>query len=231
MIKNVLVVSPHADDETIGCAGTLKKLKRLGYNIHWLLVTEMTEEAGYSKSECIDRKKEIKKVEKEFQFNSLSELKLIPAKLDNYPLSDIITKVKKVFDLINPTDVFVTYRNDAHSDHQVVYDAVLSACKTFRSPYVKCVYAYETLSETEFGLKPEDSGFRPNTFVDITKELNFKLNTSLIYSSQFGDFPFPRSTDAIKVLAQYRGIQSGCDYAEAFLLIKKIDKFNDIEGI
>ena len=226
MEKNVLVVAPHADDETIGCGGTIKKLKDLGHKIHWLLVTEMSVEAGYSAAECSQRHQEIKEIINKFQFDSVSYLKLMPSKLDSYPLSDIILKVKQVFDKVMPSDVFVTYRNDAHSDHQVVYDSVLAACKTFRSPYVKSIYAYETLSETEFGLKPEDPGFKPNTFVNISNELEFKLNTSLVYSSQFGDFPFPRSAEAIKLLSKYRGMQSGCGCAEAFLLIKQINKFN-----
>jgi LmbE family N-acetylglucosaminyl deacetylase len=47
-MKTVLVVAPHADDETLGCGGTLLKLKAEGCELHWLLVTEMTVDGGFS---------------------------------------------------------------------------------------------------------------------------------------------------------------------------------------
>jgi hypothetical protein len=38
-----------------------------------------------------------------------------------------------------------------------------------------------------------------------------------------GDFPFPRSAEAIEALASLRGIQAGCKSAEAFMLLKEVD--------
>ena len=45
----ILVISPHADDETLGAGGTLLKYKNQGHNIFWLNVTDMKEEYGYTK--------------------------------------------------------------------------------------------------------------------------------------------------------------------------------------
>ena len=78
--------------------------------------------------------------------------------------------------------------------------------------------AYETPSETEFGLSYEKF-FRPNVYVDISKYLNKKTEIMKIYSSEIGDFPFPRSIEAIKSLAKWRGANSGFAAAEAFDLL------------
>jgi len=90
-----------------------------------------------------------------------------------------------------------------------------SACtKWFRYPSVKRVLAYETPSETDFGIDPRDSGFKPNVFVDIGGQLDRKIELMKIYASEMGEFPFPRSEKALRALAQLRGSQAGFKAAE-----------------
>lgn len=45
-----------------------------------------------------------------------------------------------------------------------------------------------------------------------------------VYKSELGKHPFPRSERNIEALATLRGAQAGVNYAEAFQLIKFIDK-------
>lgn len=45
-----------------------------------------------------------------------------------------------------------------------------------------------------------------------------------IYGSELGEHLFPRSLENIKSLAHFRGASVGVNYAEAFQLIKFIDK-------
>ena len=77
---------------------------------------------------------------------------------------------------------------------------------------------YETPSETEFNFI-QGRPFKPNVFVDISKYLNGKVEVMRKYSSEIGDFPFPRSEKNIRALATYRGGQSGFIAAEAFELV------------
>ena len=51
----------------------------------------------------------------------------------------------------------------------------MACSKSFRFPTVKTIRIYETLSETEFGYQPENQGFKPNTFVDITDFFEKKI--------------------------------------------------------
>ena len=80
--------------------------------------------------------------------------------------------------------------------------------------------AYETLSETDFGLGTSQA-FRPNVFVDIGPYLSDKLQAMNIYASEVGNFPFPRSHEAIQALATLRGAASGFKAAEAFELLRE----------
>ncbi|WP_035481383.1 PIG-L deacetylase family protein [Gallaecimonas xiamenensis] len=223
-MKNVLVVAPHADDESLGCGGTLLRHRAEGDHIHWLIVTGMSEAYGYSPEQIAARKREIEKVADLYHFSSVTELGLPPAQLDALPLGQLIGAISPVINRIAPQWVYVPYRNDAHSDHQVVFDAVMSATKSFRYPFIKRLMTYETLSETDFGLKPEDGGFRPNIYVDISQHLDKKLDILDIFSSEMGEFPFPRSRKALSALAALRGVQSNAEAAEAFMLLKEINQ-------
>lgn len=220
--KVVLVVAPHADDETLGCGGTILRFAQSGAQIHWLLVTGMAEHFGYTEKQVQKRLEEISLVAEKYGFAQVHQLNFKPAALDTMPKGELIGALSKVVSQVKPEEVFTVFRNDAHSDHEVVYDAVMSATKSFRYPFVKRVLAYETISETDFGMKPEDGGFRPNVFVNISDYLEQKLTILEVFESEVGEFPFPRSRIALEALARVRGAQCNHLAAEAFMLVKEI---------
>ena len=98
----------------------------------------------------------------------------------------------------------------------------MATTKLFRYPYIKQVIAYETISETEYGMKPEDGVFRPNLFEDISEFVEKKLTIMSHYESEMAEFPFPRSREAIEALTKVRGAQSNVGAAEAFMLLKEV---------
>jgi len=222
-MKKILVVAPHADDESLGCGGTLLRHIENGDAVYWLLVTGMSSESGFTEQQMKTREAEITLVSQLYNFTERFELKLPPARLETLPKGDIVCAISNVIKEVEPEIVYTVYRNDAHSDHEIVFDALMSATKSFRYPFIKRVMAYETISETDFSMKPEDPGFRPNVFTNIEGYLDKKLEILSVYESEMGGFPFPRSPKAIKSLAYLRGVQSNCEAAEAFLLLKEIN--------
>ena len=98
----ILVISPHADDETLGAGGTLLKYKNQGHNIFWLNVTDMKEEYGYTKERVAERTFEIKSVEKMYGFDKMFNLQLQPAKLDVYEKSYLVQKIASVIEEVKP---------------------------------------------------------------------------------------------------------------------------------
>ena len=63
-MKNVVVVAPHADDESLGAGGALLRHKAKGDSIHWVIVTSPTNK-DYSKDFIKNRKKQISKIKKD----------------------------------------------------------------------------------------------------------------------------------------------------------------------
>lgn len=215
-----IVIAPHPDDEILGVGGTLMRRKAEGEKMAWLIVTGITAEAGWSDEKVKLRVEEIKQVTELFGFDSVFELNFPTTQLDQVPMSDLVAAISKVFKTFEPEEIFVPHPADVHTDHRVVFNAVASCTKWFRYPSVKRVLAYETLSETDFGLGTEQ-GFRPNVFVNIEPYLDDKLRAMDIYASELGTFPFPRSHEAICALANLRGAASGFKAAEAFELLRE----------
>lgn len=221
-MKKIIVIAPHPDDETLGCGGTLLRHKAAGDEIHWLIVTAMKPEQGFSSERVAARAAEISAVARMYGFDSVQSLDFPTTRLDALPAGDVIAAISKVFQGIMPEVVYLPFRGDVHSDHAVVSDAAISCTKWFRHASVKRVLAYETLSETEFGISPDVPGFRPNVFVDIHPYLDKKIEILKMFAGELGEFPFPRSVEAVRALAQLRGSTAGSQAAEAFMLLKEI---------
>ncbi len=220
-MKTILIVAPHPDDELLGCGGTaLRAIRKMGADCHWLIVTDMLKINGFKEERVVERQDEIGQVAKIIGFTSVSNLQLPPARLDTLPMAELISKIGGVLTKIRPDTVFVPYRGDAHTDHRQVFDAAAACCKSFRAPWVKYLFAYETISETDFGLDPDSRGFKANVWIDITDFLDEKVKLLNIYRTEMGNFPFPRSDVAVEALARMRGAQMGVRAAEAFMLLK-----------
>jgi LmbE family N-acetylglucosaminyl deacetylase len=215
-----IVIAPHPDDEVLGVGGTLLRRKAEGVKVAWLIATRISVEAGWSEEKVMQRADEIKQITELFGFDEVFELNFLPTQLDRVPMSDLVAEISDVFRSFMPEEVFVPNQSDVHTDHRMVFNAVASCTKWFRYPSVKRVLAYETLSETDFGLVT-GQGFRPNLFVNIEPYLDDKLRAMAVYASELGEFPFPRSHEAIRALATLRGVASGFKAAEAFELLRE----------
>ncbi len=222
MIKNkIVIIAPHPDDETLGCGGTILRHVEMGDEVHWVIVTGMSEKCGFAPEKIAARKIEIEKVGSLLGIEKIHEMGYPPARLDSVAKSELVEKAGEIFAKVEPNIIFAPYWGDIHSDHEIVFDMFASCTKWFRYPFVKKILAYETLSETELSLKPE-SKFQPNCFVDISGHLERKLSILAIYKSELGQFPFPRSSESVKALAAFRGTTVGCQAAEAFMIIKEL---------
>ena len=218
-MNKVLVISPHPDDETLGCGGTLIRHKKEGDEIHWLIMTNVN--SSEKKIHSV-KEKEIEEVSKAYNFDSTSRTKFLTSELDSAPRKEIIQVISKVFEEIQPNYLYLPFKNDIHSDHSIVFDAAASCTKSFRYPYVKKVMIYETISETEFSIRPDREQFKPNLWIDISDYIDEKIEIMSLYESEIGKEPFPRSEQNIRSLAKFRGSTAGVLSAEAFILLKEI---------
>ena len=215
-----LIVAPHPDDEVLGAGGTLLRRRDEGHSLGWLIITSINAGSGQSEDQINGRNREILEISRFFSFEQVYELNIPTTSLDIIPMNQLVDKISEVLFLFQPNEVFIPHWGDVHSDHQAVFRAAASSTKWFRNPSINRILAYETLSETDFGINPNEK-FIPNVFIDISSYLESKILAMRIYESEIGEHPFPRSEESIRSTAIIRGATSGYQYAESFQLLRE----------
>lgn len=214
----VLIIAAHADDEVLGCGGTILNHTREGDEVYVCILTkayapDWTEEFIRERSEEIQKSNKILGVKKTFFLDlKTGQLDLVPQKELNDKLTNVVREAK-------PEVVYIPHKGDLHKDHRLVFYASLVATRPGYGASVKKVLSYETLSETDWGnaIHP----FSPNVYVGITDSISGKIKAMEAYKSEVRRYPHSRSLEMIKILAQKRGSEANLDFAEAFLLIRE----------
>ena len=224
MKRNVLFVSVHPDDETLGCGGTILKHYKCGDQIYWLNLTGPTPNHPYNfTQEMIDaRNNLLKEINASYGFSSFFNLQFPTQMLDTIDHRILITEIFNVYKKIKPDILYIPNRSDIHSDHRIGFSALFAAAKSFRSDSIRRILMYETLSETEFAPALAENAFIPKVFVDISDYLEDKIKIMELYDTEVMPDPLPRSKYAIRALAAYRGSRIGVQYAEAFQSLLEI---------
>jgi LmbE family N-acetylglucosaminyl deacetylase len=216
----ILVLSPHPDDEVLGCGGTIAKYAARGDEVSVCYVTvgyapDWSEEHLQSKQVEIKSSNDILGISKRYDLN-------YPAvKLDTIPQKDINASLSKVIADVSPDCTLIPHRGDLNMDHRIIHEAALVALRPLSH---RCAYilSYETLSETEWGTGI--SPFEPRYYVNISATLEIKIKAMEAFKTELKESPHPRSSDVIRCLARKRGSEILVDAAEAFIPIRIIEE-------
>lgn len=237
----ILVVSAHPDDEIIGMGGTLKKLS-VNNEIDVLFLADgitARKQDGHKnlakyettplqdkkmKQEIDIRKKHAKNALKKVGVQNCTFLDLPDNELDTIPFLKIVKFVEKEISLFKPHCIFTHHFNDLNIDHRLTYEATITAARPIFNSKITSIISFESISSTDWR-KPYR--FNPNLYVDISKELKFKLKALESYSNEIRSFPHPRSKKAIEANAIRWGSLSGFPAAESFEIIMKRSKTED----
>ena len=220
---NVLVISVHPDDETLGCGGTMLRHVAEGDTVDWLVVTAAYEPRWGR--DLIDRKaSEVSAVATAYGLRHVTKLGFRTTELDTVQQNELIDRIREAVEATRPEVVYVVHGGDVHTDHFAVFTATMSVLKPFymRKHGVQRVLCYETLSSTEAALPLIHRVFVPNVYREITGYLDKKVEIMGLYASELHPDPLPRGGEAIRALARYRGATIAVESAEAFVLVREV---------
>lgn len=225
-MKNVLVVAAHPDDEILGVGGTVKKFATEGKIVRAVIVAEGLTSRTDTRTET--DKKELVKLQEDGRkaadtvgYKSIEFCSLPDNRLDTEALLDIIKLVTKYVEMYQPDTIFTHHHGDLNIDHRRTCEAVLTSCRPVGNYSVQRIYAFETPSSSEWNYNYTEP-FCPNVYVDIGDAIDAKIKAMSCYSTESTAYPHPRSAEALRALAQYRGSNAGFQIAEAFMLLREM---------
>ncbi len=225
MKNKVLIVAPHPDDEVLGCGGIVAKFVKNDISVFVVIVTN-----GHIGAPELFKKEGTEKVRSEaraaHKFLGVEETYFLdfPApRLDTIPSYKLSLGLEEIIRKNQITDLYIPHRGDIHKDHRITYEASLVSARPVNNNPVKRIYAYETLSETEWAAPYADEAFIPTVFEDISEYIEIKKSAFKYFTTQVKTFPNPRSLKSIEILSNYRGAAVGIKNAEAFMLIREIN--------
>lgn len=224
---NVLVVAAHPDDEVLGCGGTIARMAKEGHDVYIAILGEgitsryqRRERADPASVEALHRRAQ--KVAKLLGAKDLFMYNLPDNRFDTTPLLDVVKIIEESIQRIQPQVIYTHHGSDLNIDHVVVHRAVLTATRPTGEQLVRGIYTFEVPSSTEWAFQQFQPIFRPNVFVDISATLERKVQAMELYESEVRPFPHPRSPEALRALARWRGSMAGLKAAEAFALIRSV---------
>ena len=223
--KKILIIVAHTDDESFGCGGLIKKLS---LNRNKISAISFTNGVG---SRFNDREKEVKKrklfsikASKILGFNWLAQYDYPDNQLDSVSLLEIIKVIEKHKKQFKPHIVITHNFSDLNIDHRKIAEATLTAFRPEPKEKLEQLLTFEVPSATDFRILKNKKNFLPNYFVNIEKYFNYKIRAIKCYKNEIKPYPHSRSITGLKNLNRIRGNQSGLKYAEAFEIVRKIER-------
>ncbi len=218
---NILVIAPHSDDELLGCGGVIAKNVFLGNSVFVCIATKGVEPL-FAASIVQKTRQELKLAHKYLGIKKTYFLDFPAVSLETVPRFELNGAIQKVVQEIQPDIMFLPHYGDMQMDHRIIFESCMVALRPKYKHVVKTAYTYETLSETEWNIQNTSNIFMPNVYFDISDFLDRKIVALEYYQTQLSDFPNPRSIEAVKSLARFRGSTINTYAAEAFSLIRSI---------
>lgn len=235
---NILVIVAHPDDEVLGVGGTMLKHAEKGDKITVVFmatgITSRRKSNYQSVPSYEPNSTEFNKMKQEIEMlrnDAKKACKLLGVKntvfydfpdneMDSVPLLQIVKTIEKEISKNKPDKVFTHHYGDLNVDHRIVYNATITACRPF-DKIISELICFEIPSSTEWNYP---ISFNPNYFIDIHKQLGKKIKAMETYQNEIRRFPHPRSVKNLRVIAEKWGATSGNKAAEAFEIIRKIEK-------
>jgi LmbE family N-acetylglucosaminyl deacetylase len=207
-MNKVLVISPHPDDEAIGCGGAIIKHTEEGDTVHVIFLTS-GEKGGHGRS-----KEETRKIREDEAKEAAIILKTSKTEFWREPDGMFVVTKKNIEQLTNKLIefkcdiIYAPHPNEAHPDHIAAALLVKKVLNGLNDEIKKpSVLMFEVWTPIQ----------KMDHILDITSFIERKRKAILSYKSQCEVISFD---DAILGLNRYRG-EMHCwpsgEYAEVFL--------------
>ncbi len=203
--KDALIISPHPDDESLGCGGSIIKHVQAGSRVKVIFLTngDKGDFMGRFGNNYISirKKSAVKAMEilgvNDFEFWGFGDREL------SFSFEQVSYKIKKLIETFHPSVIYVPSPFEAHPDHKAAFNIIWNLKEIFKGQ----IMIYEILM-----------ALYPNMLVDITNQFKRKQNAIKQYKTEIF---YNSYHEKIAGLNRFRTatLPKNIEYAEAFFFI------------
>lgn len=197
-MKNILIISPHGDDEVLGSFVYLFKAKNKEIKLHII----------YQAINELLRKRIVNRISKEFNFTYDIAFPGFDSKMDTLNANEIVSYYDKK---INDFDEIIIPSRSFHKDHKIAYDSVISALRRNYHSSIK-------ISEHPFIISQLTNEYNPNEYISFND-----IKEKIKYLEMYKPYIKQEDINIVIELNEFRGRQINCNYAETFQIIRKVN--------
>lgn len=204
----ILVILAHADDETLGCGGTLARYPNS-------TVITLSDCIVRARGKVQDNRESLNKACNNLMAESYI-VGLPDQMFESRNLSNAINKVSEIIDVnVIEFDTVITHSpNDINRDHRITFEIAEVIARPKDKPV--SLICCEIPSDASWGNK-----FHPGMFISLNEmQYEMKRDAMYCYENELMEYPHPNSIACFRTLMAYRGIQCGAPMAEAFEIIR-----------
>lgn len=222
--QRVLVLAPHADDETLGCGGIIQKYANHGSQVR-VAVASLTlisskrfkkDKEAYDSYEGNVRLQEFRQAlailgaaDHRILLSNADGEPPYDGRLDAVPRAKLVDSVERQLNDFAPTVLYIPSITK-HQDHEALHKAAVAATRPYY--WNGSVFIYETDGEISF---------QPNLYVPLTaEEMKRKMEALEAYGTQLGTLRHPVNPDILFHKAKFRGNHIYEEFAEAFQVLR-----------
>jgi len=215
----IVCVGGHPDDPESGCGGTLARYAALGASVTIVYLTRG--EAGIPRKSH-DEAAAIRSAECEAACRILGAKPVFAGQIDGATVvdRDAAESLRKLIFAEDPDVVFTQWPIDSHLDHQAAATLTFRAWLAARGRFE--LYYYEV------DLGAQTMGFHPTDYVDVSGVREQKKAALFAHKSQDGERIY---RDFHQAMESYRGRESGCGAAEAFVHLARVHSGTKLPGL
>jgi LmbE family N-acetylglucosaminyl deacetylase len=217
---NYLFVVAHPDDEVLGAGATMYKLAKEGTSVNVCIMSGEVRARDRRPSDS-ELDSDIDEIGSLLGISRICKGNFPNIEFNTVPHLKLVQFIEKVMLDTNAEVIFTHHPADTNNDHLHTSLACQAAIRLFQRrdniPPIKELLFMEVLSATDWSVNKSVIPFNPNTFIEVGEEgVDKKIEALSQYRGVMRDYPHPRSREAVRGLAAYRGVQAGMKYAEAF---------------